>query len=90
MSFIGNDHDLFDETLTSYASGRLPPSNITLEGNNFVGFGVIILGNVTIGKNSIVAAGALVNRDVAPNTIVAGIPAKKIGDRYTSSTLQKD
>lgn len=90
VSFIGNDHDLFDTTLTSYASGRLPPSNITLEGNNFIGFGAIILGSITIGKNAMVAAGALVNKDVAPNTIVAGIPAKKIGERYASSTSQKD
>ena len=37
-----------------------------------------ILGNVTIGKNSIVAAGSLVLDDVAENTTVAGIPAKKI------------
>lgn len=90
VSFIGNDHDLFDTNLTSYSSGRLAPSNIILEGNNFIGFGAIILGNVTIGKNSMVAAGALVNKDVPPNTIVAGIPAKIIGDRYTSSTQQKD
>ena len=37
-----------------------------------------ILGNVTIGKNSIIAAGSLVLDDVAENTTVAGIPAKKI------------
>ena len=37
-----------------------------------------ILGNVSIGKNSIVAAGSLVLDDVPENTTVAGIPAKKI------------
>ena len=36
-----------------------------------------ILGNVSIGKNSIVAAGSLVLDDVPENTTVAGIPAKK-------------
>lgn len=35
-----------------------------------------ILGNITIGENSTVAAGSLVLKDVAPNTTVAGIPAK--------------
>ncbi len=45
-----------------------------------------ICGGVTIGENSIVAAGAVVNRDVPPNSIVAGVPAKVIrqideGDR---------
>ena len=90
VSFIGNDHDLFDMNLTSYSSGRLAPANIILEGNNFIGFGAIILGNITIGKDSMVAAGALVNKNVPPNTIVAGIPAKKIGNRYPSLTLHKD
>ena len=37
-----------------------------------------ILGNVTIGKNSVVAAGSLVLEDVEEETTVAGIPAKKI------------
>ena len=37
-----------------------------------------ILGNITIGKNSVVAAGSLVLDDVEENTTVAGIPAKKI------------
>ena len=35
-----------------------------------------VLGNITIGKNSTIAAGSLVLKDVDPNTIVAGIPAK--------------
>jgi maltose O-acetyltransferase len=33
---------------------------------------------VTIGKGAIVAAGAVVNKDVAPNTLVGGVPAKLI------------
>ena len=37
-----------------------------------------ILGNITIGENSTVAAGSLVLKDVAPNTTVAGIPAKTL------------
>jgi acetyltransferase-like isoleucine patch superfamily enzyme len=41
-----------------------------------VGTGVTILANVTIGENAIVGAGSVVTKDVAPNTIVAGNPAK--------------
>jgi acetyltransferase-like isoleucine patch superfamily enzyme len=42
-----------------------------------------ILGGVTIGKGSVVAAGAVVTRSVPPFTIVAGVPAKPIGTRST-------
>lgn len=38
--------------------------------------GATILPGVTVGENSVVTAGAVVNKDVPPNTIVAGIPAK--------------
>ena len=41
----------------------------------------IILPNVTIGEGAVVAAGAVVTKDVEPYTIVGGVPAKKIGER---------
>ena len=41
-----------------------------------IGSGVTILANLTIGENAIVGAGSVVTRDVPPNTIVAGNPAK--------------
>src|SRR5512136_1653745 len=41
-----------------------------------VGSGATILSNVTIGENAIVGAGSVVTQDVAPNTIVAGNPAR--------------
>lgn len=51
---------------------------IDIEDNVFVGHGAIILRNVKIGRNSIVAAGSVVTKDVPPETVVGGIPAKKI------------
>lgn len=41
----------------------------------------IILPGVTIGKGAVVAAGAVVTKDVLPYTVVGGVPAKKIADR---------
>jgi tetrahydrodipicolinate N-acetyltransferase len=41
---------------------------------------VIVLQGIKIGEGAIVAAGAVVTKDVAPYTIVAGVPAKKIGE----------
>ncbi|MDD6215986.1 MAG: sugar O-acetyltransferase [Roseburia sp.] len=49
---------------------------ITIEDGCWICSSVTICDGVTIGKNSIVAAGAVVNRDVPPNSIVAGVPAK--------------
>ena len=43
-----------------------------------IGSGVTILANVTIGERAIVGAGSVVTRNVPPNTIVAGNPAKKL------------
>lgn len=56
----------------------LIPKPIVIKRNAWIGAGATILPGVTVGENSIVAAGAVVSRDVPPNTIVGGIPAKFI------------
>ncbi len=60
---------------------------IEIEDNVFIGVGSIIMPNVIIHKNSIVAAGAVVTKSVPENSIVAGVPAKVIG-KFDS--LEKD
>ena len=59
--------------------------------NVFVGHGAIIMPGVTIGPYAIVAAGSVVTRDVLPNTIVGGVPAKKIGtvDEYVQRCKER-
>ena len=51
---------------------------VHIERNAWIGVGAIILPGVTIGENAVVAAGAIVTKDVAPNAIVGGNPAKFI------------
>jgi len=51
---------------------------IKIEKNVWIGTAAIILAGVTVGENSIVAAGAVVTKDVKPNCMVAGVPAKVI------------
>lgn len=46
--------------------------------NAWLGAGVIVTPGVTIGENAVVGAGAVVTHDVEKNTVVAGVPAKKI------------
>lgn len=62
---------------------------ITIEDNVFVGMGATILPGVTIGRDSIVAAGALVNRDVPAGSVVGGVPARHIRsiDEYEQKAL---
>lgn len=56
---------------------------IVIERNVWIAAGATIIGGVTIGENSVVAAGSVVTKDVPPNTLVGGNPAKiirSIGD----------
>ena len=52
----------------------------TLEDNVVVGSGAQILGPITIGKNSLIGSNSVVTKDVPEKSVMAGIPAKKIGD----------
>jgi len=53
---------------------------VVIKRNAYIGAGAIILPGVTVGEFSIVAAGSVVTRDVPPRTVVAGVPAKVIGN----------
>jgi maltose O-acetyltransferase len=52
-----------------------------IEDKVFINLGAMVMGGVIIGEGAVVAAGAIVTKDVEPWTIVAGVPAKKIGER---------
>ena len=52
----------------------------TLEDNVVVGSGAQILGPITIGKNSLIGSNSVVTKDVPEKSVMAGIPAKKVGD----------
>lgn len=52
--------------------------SILIKRNAWIGAGATILPGVTVGENAVVAAGAVVNKDVPANTVVGGVPAKVI------------
>jgi maltose O-acetyltransferase len=54
---------------------------VVIRDHAWIGIGATILPGVTIGEGAVVAARAVVVRDVPPYAIVGGVPAKRIGDR---------
>lgn len=60
------------------SSEKINTAPVIIEDNVFLGMNVIVLKGVKIGKNSIIAAGSIVTREIEENCIAAGIPARKI------------
>jgi acetyltransferase-like isoleucine patch superfamily enzyme len=53
---------------------------VVIEDGAWIGLNSIILAGTTIGHGAVVGAGSVVNRDVAPNTLVSGVPAAFVKD----------
>lgn len=70
--------------------GRHPDrlSQVTTIGSDvWIGYGAIVLSGVTVGDSSIVAAGAVVTRDVPSNSVVVGNPARVVGSRFSDEEI---
>ncbi|WP_029059172.1 DapH/DapD/GlmU-related protein [Stappia stellulata] len=55
----------------------------------WIGHGATVLPGVTVGDGAVIGAGAVVARDVAPYTIVGGVPAKLIRERFPEAVAQR-
>lgn len=53
-------------------------SPVLVEDNVYIGIKTIVMPGVTIGKNSVIGAGAIVTRDIPPNSVAVGVPARVI------------
>lgn len=69
----------------------MPTTNgsITVNNDVWIGTGSTILSGVTIGNGAIIMAGAIVTKDVAPYSIVGGIPAKEVKKRFSEDIINK-
>lgn len=90
VSFVGRmDHDFTVVGKRMWDSPRGKDMPIVIENDVWIGHGAIILANVRIGEGSIIGAGSLVAKDVPSFSIFAGVPAKKISNRFQSEDLEK-
>lgn len=86
--FIGNHVDIASDVMVYNSEHDITSEDfhaivaaVTIGDYVFVGPRAIILPGVKIGKGAIIAAGAVVTKDVPDFTIVGGVPAKEIGER---------
>lgn len=93
---IGNHVDIASEVMIYNSKHdindpdfKATNGKVTIEDYVFVGPRVIILPHVTIGYGAVVAAAAVVTKDVPPYAIVGGVPAKIIGERKTKDLHYK-
>ena len=79
-----DNHSIQDmEAISSDESAVIAP--IVIGDHVWIGMNVIVLKGVTIGEGAIVAAGSVVNKDIPPHCLVAGVPAKVVKTDVTWS-----
>lgn len=79
--FGGTRYHFARVDLTMREQGNDLRGGIVIGDDCWFGAGVSVMDGVSIGDGAIIASGAVVTRDVAPYTVVGGVPAKKIKDR---------
>lgn len=80
VSIITSDH-IYDDINVPICQQGITTKATTIENDVWIGCNVTILSGVTIKTGAIIAAGSVVVKDVEPNSIVGGVPAKQISKR---------
>jgi acetyltransferase-like isoleucine patch superfamily enzyme len=75
--------------VTMFESPRGDKHRIVIENDVWIGFGAVVLSGVTLERGSIVAAGAVVTRDVPAYSVVAGFPANVVKMRFTPEQIRE-
>ncbi|SDJ05349.1 Acetyltransferase (isoleucine patch superfamily) [Salipiger marinus] len=81
----GDDHRFDEPGVAVIFSGRPKPKDCVLEDDVWVGARVTILKGVRVGRGAVIAAGAVVTKDVPPYMIVGGVPARSIRPRFNEA-----
>jgi len=87
-AFVGrDDHRIDVPGKTVWESPRGDSFKTVVEGDVWIGYRAMVLAGVRIGRGAVVAAGAVVTKDVAPYTVVAGVPAREVARRFTPEQI---
>lgn len=89
VTFVAQNHDFSDWTKPMILSHGYRIGKITVEDDVWIGANATILSGVTIGRGAIVAAGAVVTKNVDPYTIVGGVPAKELKKRVSPELIRQ-
>lgn len=90
VMFLTGTHDYFQIEEDRIRAAPTEGRDIVVEEGAWIGSGAIILGACRIGRHSVVGAGSVVTKDVAPYTLVAGVPARKFRDLPTHEPACSD
>jgi phosphonate metabolism protein (transferase hexapeptide repeat family) len=74
-----DDHDFFEWRKSDW---------VTIGHDVWIGHGVTITAGVTVGTGAVIGAGAVVTRDVAPYSVVGGVPAREIKRRFSDAQAE--
>lgn len=85
---FANNHNFSDCDSLIREQG-LTCKGIEIQDNCWLGHGVTVLDGVTIGRDSVIGAGAVVNKDIPPGSIAVGVPARVISNRYNSLSFSR-
>lgn len=80
MVHLYSSNHVFDDPDLPFTAQEITAEGIVIEDDCWIGAMVVILDGVTVGRGSVVAAGAVVTQDVPPHSLVAGVPARVIRD----------
>jgi acetyltransferase-like isoleucine patch superfamily enzyme len=90
VCFIGKNDHVFNIPEAYIWDGERGDDGVCLVNSDvWIGHGSSIVGGVTIGMGSIIAAGSVLTKDVPPCEIWGGVPAKKIRERFNSEEDKK-
>lgn len=89
LSIVGDDHRIDQVGVPYIFSGRPDLRTTEIEDDVWIGRNVSIRAGIRVGRGALIAMGAVVTKDVEPYAIVAGVPAKQIGKRFTDLEIEK-